>query len=99
LYKKDKADELKEKIHNDTTALFPEANIPQPPTYTQAQFWRDGVSYWKTNTNYKKLSEEALQAYPNLHVVGESFSTKQQWVEGSLEHADRLIALIKSQST
>jgi monoamine oxidase len=99
LYKKDKAETLKEKVHNDTTALFPEAHIPQPPTYTQAQFWRDGVSYWNTNTDYKKLSEEALQAYPNIHVVGESFSTKQQWIEGSLEHADQLIALIKSQST
>jgi len=103
LYKKGKSHELKDKIHNDTTALFPELDIKEKPIEVYAEFWRDGCSYWNTNTNYKNLSQEALQPYPiiypNLHIVGESFSKKPQWIEGALEHADELISFIKHLDT
>lgn len=100
LYKKNKAEELKEKIHNETTALFSEKIINEKPAHVFSEYWRDGCSYWLLDTDYKALSKLALQpypdSYPNLHIVGESFSLKQQWIEGSLEHADELIRLIKN---
>ena len=99
IYKKGKTQELKDKVHNDTLALFPELDIKEKPIHVFSEFWHDGCSYWTTNTNYKKLSQEALQpypiTYPNLHIVGESFSKKPQWIEGALEHVDELISLIK----
>jgi protoporphyrinogen oxidase len=99
LYEKGHNEELIEKIHNETTALFPELNIKEKPIYTSPEIWRDGCSYWLTGTDYKKLSKDALQplpdTYPNLHLVGESFCLKQQWIEGALEHAEELIKLLK----
>ena len=97
-YKKGKNEELKEKIHNETLALFSDLDIKDKPVFVVPEFWRDGCSYWNTDVDYKKLSKDALQPYPithpHLHIVGESFSTKQQWIEGALEHADDLITLI-----
>jgi monoamine oxidase len=101
LYKKDKLEELKEKVHNETQALFPDLNIDEKPQYISAEYWSEGCTYWKTGIDYKKMSENALQPYPNshpnLHIIGESFSLKQQWIEGALEHADSLITMIESQ--
>jgi len=99
LYEKGHNEELIEKIHNETTALFPELDIKEKPIYTTPEIWRDGCSYWKTGTDYKKLSKLALQPYPdthpNMHLVGESFCLKPQWIEGALEHAEMLIKMLK----
>jgi flavin-binding protein dodecin len=32
-----------------------------------------------------------LKKYPNLHLVGESYSTNQAWIEGALEQAEKLL--------
>jgi hypothetical protein len=37
------------------------------------------------------------QTHPKLHIVGESFSVKQQWIEGALEHADNLVEKLKEE--
>ena len=103
LHKKDNNDKLVQKIQNETKTLFPELTIPEP-YYTKAHLWKDGCSYWvPTTEDYRVLSQQALtpmaSTYPNLHVIGESYSTKQQWVEGALEHADALITSIKENLT
>lgn len=89
---------LIDKIQNETQTLFPELIIPKAE-YTKAHLWSQGCSYWLPNTgDYRKTSKEALEpmpeTYPRLHLVGESFSKKQQWIEGALEHADELVDLI-----
>ena len=90
-------DTLKDRIQNETQNLFPEKEIPKS-VYTKAHLWRNGCSYWLPGQyDYLEASKEALkpiQEMPNLHIVGESFSTKQQWIEGALEHADALATLI-----
>jgi monoamine oxidase len=96
---KDEIEQLKIKIQFETQHLFPEKTIPKA-TSTKTYLWTDGCSYWLPGAyDYRKMSASALnpmlETYPNLHLVGESFSTKQQWIEGSLEHADHLIEHIK----
>ena len=95
LYKKKNEEKLAEKIHNETQTLFPETLIKKA-TYTRAHHWHDGCSYWLPGDyDYKKASKEAFcpmpHSFPHLHLVGESFSKKQQWIEGALEHADDLV--------
>jgi len=95
LYKKKNEEKLAEKIHNETQTLFPETLIKKA-YYTRAHYWHDGCSYWLPGDyDYKKASKEAFNpmphSFPHLHLVGESFSKKQQWIEGSLEHADELV--------
>ena len=99
LYEKGHNEELIEKIHNETCALFPELEIKEKPIFTAPEIWRDGCSYWQKGTDYKALSKQALQpypsTYPNLHLVGESFCLKPQWIEGAIEHAESLIEFLK----
>jgi monoamine oxidase len=95
LYKKSHGEKLKEKIHNETQNLFPETFIHMSE-YTKAYYWKDGCSYWLPgNYDYKLVSKDSHnpkpEIFPRLHLVGESFSTKQQWIEGALEHADMLV--------
>lgn len=99
LHKKENHEKLVQKIQNETTALFPESRIPEP-LYTKAHLWQQGCSYWlPTTEDYRQLSREALNpmpdTHPGLHLIGESFCKKQQWIEGAIEHADELIASIK----
>jgi len=100
LHKKDYNAILKAKIQQETQALFPELTIPESQK-TTAHLWRDGCTYWLPGDyDYRKASQQALhpmpQTHPRLHLVGESFSEKQQWIEGALEHADALVELLKT---
>jgi monoamine oxidase len=88
------------KIRNETQILYPNLEIPKA-IYTKAHLWQDGCSYWLPGDySYKKQSAQALhpmsETHPNLHLVGESFSEHQQWIEGALEHAERLIDMLKT---
>ena len=89
---------LKDRIQDETQSLFPELTIPKSEK-TIPYLWKDGCSYWLPgHYDYREASKQALypmpETYPNLHIVGESFSKKQQWIEGALEHADELIKLL-----
>jgi hypothetical protein len=71
------------------------ADIPSP-TLIKTHYWRHGVTNWLPgNYNPRELSREALRPFPtdmpNLHFCGESFSLRQGWIEGALEHADALL--------
>jgi len=103
LHKKGNNEILKAKIQQETQALFPELTIPESQK-TTAHLWHDGCSYWLPGDyDYRTTSQQALlpmpQTHPRLHLVGESFSLKQQWIEGALEHADALVALLKEDYT
>jgi len=89
---------MAEKIRNETQDLFPEQTIGTT-NFTKSYYWKDGCSYWLPGPyDYKMASKEALNpmptTHPRLHIVGESFSKKQQWIEGALEHADELVDLL-----
>lgn len=101
MHKKENNNILKQRIQQETQYLFPEKKIPEAEM-TKAHFWRQGCSYWLPGDyDYRKLSEQALrpmpQTHPKLHVVGESFSCKQQWIEGALEHVDLLLKKLKEE--
>jgi monoamine oxidase len=64
------------------------------PTFVKAHYWEHGVSYWLPGAyNPKEVSQEAFRPFPQMpgvHVCGESFSMRQAWIEGALEHAGAL---------
>jgi monoamine oxidase len=71
-----------------------DAEIPTP-RFVKAHAWDFGVSYWLPGAyEPTELSREALTpiaAMPDVHVCGESFSTRQGWMEGAVEHAAMLL--------
>ena len=86
---------LKEEIMKETRKLFPGSKIPDP-TFFKPFLWDVGCSYWAPGMyDPKELSRKAHhplpELLPNVYLCGESYSMKQCWMEGALEHADELI--------
>jgi hypothetical protein len=72
----------------DLRILF-NKKIPDP-LFVKAHPWNDGVTYWLPGDyNPVILSKEAIQPFKDKQwfVTGESYSTRQGWIEGGLEHA------------
>jgi monoamine oxidase len=75
--------------------MFPSHEIPES-LFFKAHPWSEGCTYWLPGSySPEQVSKEALQPFPetmpNLHCCGESFSLRQAWMEGALEHADELL--------
>jgi hypothetical protein len=89
------SDTLQKEIMKEVRILLPDKQIPEP-LFFKAHPWYEGCSYWKPGLyNPEQLSEKILQPFPNrmknLFVCGESYSMKQCWMEGALEHAEELL--------
>lgn len=74
-------------------------SIPSP-TLTKTHFWRHGVTNWIPGAySPAEMSREALhpfpETHPGLHFCGESYSLRQGWIEGALDHAEALLPLLK----
>jgi monoamine oxidase len=82
---------LKNAIMTETRKLFPARTIPQP-IYFKAHLWKNGCSYWTPGLyDPVAMGNKIMNPWDNLYVCGESYSQRQAWVEGALEHADALI--------
>lgn len=68
-------------------------------SFVKAHFWEHGVTYWLPGKyDPKELSLEAYQPFPtmrNVHICGESFSLRQAWTEGAIEHAAGLVRVLE----
>jgi monoamine oxidase len=85
---------LKTAIVSELSRAFPGKNTR--PTYFKSHLWNDGCTYWTPGLyDPEELSEKVMKPIPNswqqLYVCGESFSLRQAWIEGALEHSDKLI--------
>jgi protoporphyrinogen oxidase len=87
---------LQTKIMNEVESLF---GVRRKPIYLKMHYWHSGCTYWKPG-KYDPIEESnkslvPLKEFPNLHLVGESYSTNQAWIEGALEQAEKLQKMIK----
>jgi hypothetical protein len=91
----------RERLLQSLRALFPERTIPDP-LFLKFHEWTDGCSYWTPLAHPRvdqptpfQLSRTALRPFPKqfptVFICGESFSTRQAWMEGALEHANLLL--------
>ena len=61
-------------------------------------FWKCGVGYWSVGADSTAISKKMIQPFvgEELFVCGENFSAdKQQWMEGALETAEKVLSLLK----
>jgi monoamine oxidase len=85
---------LTEAIQYEVRRLYPDREIPEP-LWVRSYEWTDGCSYWKPGAyDPFEASKEALEPIPGIHLCGESFSTRQAWIEGALEHAELLLTYL-----
>ncbi len=79
-------------VMRDLRLLFPDRQIPDPSFY-RVHGWTDGCTYWLPGSYSPKkesLASHTSHGLKNVFVVGESFSTRQAWIEGALEHVEQL---------
>jgi hypothetical protein len=62
------------------------------PTFTKAHKWAAAVTYWLPGDYSPAAASRAAirplpETYPAVFLCGESYSMRQCWVEGALEHA------------
>ena len=89
---------LQKAIQHDLRILLPEKAVAKAvpePIWIQAYEWSEGTTYWKPGSydpiqQGKAILQPKPSDQPNLYICGESFSEKQAWIEGALEHADLL---------
>jgi len=67
---------------------------------TKVFYWGCGVGYWGLGANSYRMSREIRQPFGSkipLYICGESYSEKgQQWIEGSLDTAEKVLSRIVS---
>ena len=80
----------------DVRRVFPEYKIPRP-TFTKAHYWGTGASYWLPGSYDPEVESmkamRPLESFKGLYMCGESWSLRQAWVEGALEHTQKCLAL------
>ena len=81
-------------IQKELKELFPTKNIPNY-TFFKSHFWKYGASYWTPGDyDVKKESMKSIKPFDDdVFIVGESFSLKQAWMEGSLEQCELFFQL------
>ncbi len=76
-------------------SLFPDREIPDM-LFFKAHPWTYGCTYWKSgHYSISKMSEAAMRPdpkrFPSVYMCGESFSLRQAWIEGAIEHATAML--------
>jgi len=80
--------EWKTKLMKYVRELF--GNEIKDPIWIENYYWKQGVSYWKPNSNSKKVSEEIIQPLKSngnkipLFICGSNYSMITAWSEGGL---------------
>jgi monoamine oxidase len=87
--------ELARGIMKELRTLFPMKTIPNLLSISTYS-WEEGATYWTPGLyDPVKESNDIMRPFPtrlpDVYVCGESFSMKQAWMEGALEHADAML--------
>lgn len=84
-------------ILRDVRSMFPDRTIPDY-LFFKTHPWTFGCTYWTPGEyDVEEMSRRALHpdpdGMPSVYCCGESFSLRQAWMEGAIEHA---LALLKA---
>ena len=82
-------------IMKELRTLFPMKTIPNLESISTYS-WEEGATYWTPGLyDPVKESNAIMRPFPtrlpDVYVCGESYSMKQAWMEGALEHADAML--------
>lgn len=74
---------------------FPGREIPDP-LFFKEHWWKEGCTYWLPGLyDPQEESDKVMCPQPgkwqNLFVCGESYSMRQAWMEGALEHSESML--------
>jgi hypothetical protein len=82
-------------ILKELRSLFPSRKIPDY-TFFKSHPWTYGCTYWTPGSySVEEMSQKCMHpdpsTMPSVYLCGESFSLRQAWMEGAIEHAESLL--------
>lgn len=80
--------QLEGEIHKQLTHVYPQSKISKTTEWIRSYFWPSAVHCWKAGVNPTAVRARLRAIDPQLHIVGESYSLRQGWIEGALEMAE-----------
>ena len=81
-------------VSKKLTADFAEIGVDVTFKHIKVFYWPHGVGYWGLGADSLRIEREMAQPYPNvpLYVCGENYShAQQQWMEGALDTASKVV--------
>ena len=80
-------------IMSDLREMFPQIKMP---TFFKSHYWKHGCTYWLPGLYDPKEESHKVMCpmpmrMPNVFICGESYSLKQAWMEGAIEHAEEML--------
>lgn len=95
LYYLKKNNRLKSEVMFHLRRIFSDINIPDPIQMI-SKYWDEATHLWKPTINSVISSKRIIQPFANerIFIVGESYSTTQQWSHGALETVNNLMEML-----
>ncbi len=86
---------LEKAVMKDIRELFPRENPPNP-VFFRSHPWETGCTYWLPGSYSPAVASKAAihplpSKLPGVWLCGESWSLRQCWVEGALEHTRQML--------
>lgn len=86
---------LEKAIMKDIRTLFPKEHIPNP-IFFRSHPWETGCTYWLPGSYSPVVASKTAihplpSKLPGVWLCGESWSLRQCWVEGALEHTREML--------
>lgn len=88
------AREIRKLVRENLQSVFPNKKIPEP-SYLKAHLWTHGCHHFRPKFNSDFIREQILNPVNNIYICGEGFSSKQAWMEGALETAQKILKIIE----
>lgn len=83
---------LEKELYDQLAVLFPKERIT-PLLWLLSFYWKEGVHVWNVGYDAHRIREQLKQIHPLLHIVGESYTLHNGWIEGALESVDYMIGM------
>jgi hypothetical protein len=81
----------KKELMRQLKLILPDLKI-EDPTHIYNHYWNHGACYWKHGVNSDKLKPKILKPTKhNLFICGDSYSSRQAWMEGALDTSNEVL--------
>ena len=87
-----KKKEIKKLLVKYIKEIFPKHNVTEPEWITK-HYWCCGAHFWKVNVKSKEIKKNIERIFKpkKIYIIGEIYSDRQAWIEGSLETVEEIL--------
>jgi len=83
--------QIKKNLVKYLKEIYPNENVTEPKWITK-HYWCCGAHFWKVGIKSKIIKKKIEKTFKpkKIYIIGEIYSSRQAWIEGSLETVEKL---------